>query len=302
MPMSLIVHGGAWDVMLDEQVEASRRGCRQALLKGWQVFCNGGSALDAVEKAICTMENDPAFDAGRGSFLNADGIIELDASIMNGADLKIGAVAAVQRVRHPITLARRVLESDWAFLAGEGALRFAREVGVEECSQWDLVTEQELERWKEHPGEVLYYMRNERLYRKLLADTVGAVALDRQGNIAAGTSTGGLPNKPPGRVGDSPLIGCGTYADNTRGGASMTGPGEQIIKVVLAKYAVDLLSERVRAQEAAKAALTYLQEKVGSVAGITIIDKWGGIGCAFTTTHMSHAYMSENLSEPVMGV
>lgn len=300
MPMSLIVHGGAWDVMSDEQVEASKHGCRQALLEGWQALCNGDSALDAVERAICVMEDDPAFDAGRGAFLNADGIIELDASIMNGANLSIGAVAAVQKIRHPITLARRVLESDWAFLVGDGALRFAREIGLEECSQWDLVTQQTLERWKEHPKETLYYMRDESLDQKLPFDTVGAVALDGKGIIASGTSTGGLPNKCPGRVGDSPLIGCGTYADSTRGGASTTGPGEQIIKVVLAKYAVDLLSKRVRAQEASKAALAYLQERVGSAGGITIIDKWGGIGHAFTTRHMSCAYMSESLSEPVV--
>ena len=302
MPLSLIVHGGAWDVMSDERARASEHGCRRALFEGWKVLSTGGSAVDVVEAAICVMEDDPAFDAGRGAFLNADGVIELDASIMDGQDLNTGAVAAVQRMRHPITLARRVLESDWALLVGDGALRFAREVGLDECSQWDLVTQRELERWKGYAGEVLCHMDGGPVAQSLPSDTVGAVALDGRGNVASGTSTGGLPNKRPGRVGDSPLIGCGTYADSTLGGASTTGPGEQIVKVVLAKYAVDMLCEGASAQQASEAALAYLRQRVGSQAGITVVDRGGGIGCAFTTRHMSYAYMSEGQSEPVVGV
>ena len=306
MTMSIVVHGGAWDAGLtEEQLSANQAGCRQAMLEGWQILRDGGSALDAVERAICVLEDDPSFDAGRGSFLNAEGRLELDASIMDGADLNTGAVAAVQGIRNPIVAARRVLESDWALLVGEGARKFASEHGVEECSQWEMLTGEELSRWKENAGKVLYYMRDEVYYRKLLdspVDTVGAVAMDAQGDIAAGTSTGGAPNKPPGRVGDSPLIGCGTYADNTKGGASMTGPGELTIRLVLAKHAIDLLSEEVRAQEAAEAALSYLKERTRNVGGIIIIDKWGSVGAAHTATYMSCAYMTEDLPEPVVKV
>jgi beta-aspartyl-peptidase (threonine type) len=269
------------------------------------VLVNGGAALDAVEAAIRVLEDDPSFDAGTGSFLNADGRVQMDASIMSGANLNTGAVAAVECIRHPITLARRVLESDWALIVGPGALEFAREAGLEECDNWSLVTPEELERWSRHAGKVLYYMRDEEFYRNLLGpsgDTVGAVAMDGQGDIAAGTSTGGSGNKPPGRVGDSPVIGCGTYADNERGGVSMTGPGELVIKVVLAKHAVDLLSDEVRAQEAAERSMQYLKQRVGGVGGIIMIDKWGGLGRAKTTQLMSYAHMTEGLSKPVFGV
>jgi beta-aspartyl-peptidase (threonine type) len=258
-----------------------------------------------VEKAICVLEDDAAFDAGRGSFLNAEGRVQLDAAIMNGADLNTGAVAAVERVRNPITLARRVLESDWAYIVGEGALEFARQNGIEECNPWWFVTQEEMERWSRHRGEVLYYLRDGAFYRDVLgspSDTVGAVAMDSGGNIVAGTSTGGAPNKPVGRVGDSSLVGCGIYADSTRGGGSATGPGELIIRVVLTKHMVDLLSEEVGAQQAVEAALRHLKERVGGCGGLIAIDRWGRIGRAHTTNLMSSAYITEGLSEPVVEV
>jgi L-asparaginase / beta-aspartyl-peptidase len=304
MLKAIVVHGGAVDSGLsDAEKEANVAGVRRAALAGWGVLCAGAGALDAVEAAIRVLEDDPSFDAGRGSYLNAECRVETDASIMDGATLNTGAVAAVQQVKNPITLARRVLESDWALLVGDGALQFARQEGVELCSQWDLLAEGELDRWRTRAGQVMYYMRDGALYREILSkatDTVGAVALDGEGNIAAGTSTGGPPNKPPGRVGDSPLIGCGTYADNDKGGAGMTGPGEMTIRLVLAKHAVDLINERTRAQAAAEAALRLLKERTNSVGGIIVIDRWGGVGRAHTTSYMASAYMTEGLEEPVV--
>jgi beta-aspartyl-peptidase (threonine type) len=289
----------------EDQIEASKSGCRRAVLAGWQILRQGGSAVQAVERAICELEDDPAFDAGRGSFLNADGRLEMDAAIMNGDDLSTGAVAAVQNVAHPITLARRVLESDWAFIVGEGASRLAREHKMEVPDQWDLVTPLEFERWSKQRGDVVRYFDDGRFYRRVPpanCGTVGAVALDAAGCIVAGTSTGGSPNKPFGRVGDSALIGCGTYADSSLGGASLTGTGEMIIRVVLAKYAVDMLTERLGAQEAADRAIRHLQDRVGGVGGIILIDRWGRVGRAHSTTLMSSAYVTEANSEPVVEI
>jgi beta-aspartyl-peptidase (threonine type) len=251
------------------------------------------------------MEDDPSFDAGTGSFLNADGRAQLDASIMNGSDLKTGAVAAVECIRNPISLARKVLESDWAFIVGEGARRFAKQVGIEECDPWDLATPGEIVRWSRNAGKVLYYLRDEQFYRNLLGskgDTVGCVAMDAKGNVAAGTSTGGSPNKPVGRVGDSPIIGAGTYADNAKGGASMTGPGELVIRVLLAKHAVDLLGQGLDPMRVAQESMEYLRTRVGGIGGIILVDREGRIGHAKTTSIMARAYMSQDMAAPVVEI
>lgn len=298
---ALIVHGGAWNAMGDRWLLNCKHGCRNAVEVGWTILRQGGPALDAVERAIQTLEDDPSFDAGRGSFVNADGVAELDASIMDGSDLAIGSVGAVQGIRHPIILARRVLESDWAFLVSEGARRFARAAGVEECSPSDLVTDEERKRWESCAGQVLRPMDAEAVPLDSLFGTVGAVALDRAGNVAAGTSTGGFPNKHPGRIGDSPLIGCGTYAQNECGGASTTGPGEQIIKLGLAKHAVQLVTLSLGAREASEMAIRLLHTRLGARGGITVVDRWGGIGYAFSTAHMSYAFITDALGEPVVG-
>lgn len=304
MGIAIVVHGGAWDSGVSESgLSEHRAGCRRAALAGWAALKAGGSALDAVEQAIHIFEDEPIFDAGRGSYLNADGRIQMDAALMNGADLNTGAVAAVEGIRHPITLARRVLESDWALIVGDGAKAFARETGVEECSPGSLMTDEELDRWRSRRGQVMYHLRDGEMYRQMVhgpTDTVGAVALDAHGNIVAGTSTGGLPNKPAGRVGDSPLIGCGTYADNDRGGVSVSGPGELIIRVMLARHAADRMSPEVHAQRAAEAALETLKTRTGGVAGLIAIDRWGRIGRAHSTALMSTAYMTEALTEPVV--
>jgi len=299
---AIIVHGGAWDGgHTDAQIEAGRNGCVTAAEAGWRVLSGNGSAVDAVEVAIQVLEDDPAFDAGRGSFLNADGRIQLDAAIMTGKDLNTGAVAALERIRHPISAARKVLETEWAYLVGDGALHFARAQGLEERDPWWFVVPEELERWTPHAGSVLSYLGSGEFYRRLLhdtGDTVGAVAIDRAGHIVAGTSTGGAPNKPPGRVGDSSLIGCGLYADDLAGGVASSGPGELIIRAVLAKFAADAMEGGASAQEAVDAALAHLDARVGGIAGLIAIDHAGRIGRAHTTRFMTSAAMRDSFSEP----
>jgi beta-aspartyl-peptidase (threonine type) len=273
----IIVHGGAGRVP-EEEVGVRLEGCRKAVLEGWRSLEQGGSALDAVEAAVALLEDDPLFNAGRGACLNALGEVELDASIMDGSTLAAGAVAAVKRVQNPIVLARKILEEGrHVLLAGEGARRFAKEVGIPECSERELVVERQRQRFQETHG------------------TVGAVALDMKGRVAAATSTGGLFGKRPGRVGDSALIGCGTYADSF-GGASCTGVGEAIIKTVLAKVAVDLLRDGLHPMEAAKQAIGVLEEKARGEGGLILLDHLGRVGYARNTPTLLVA-----LTEPASG-
>jgi beta-aspartyl-peptidase (threonine type) len=297
--LSLIVHGGAWDTP-SELIEAHKSGCEAALLEGWKVLRSGGHALDAVEIAIRKMEDDPTFDAGRGSFLNVEGQIELDAAIMEGKALQAGAVAAVQNIKNPITLARRVLESEHVLLVGRGASLFAREVGIAECSKEDLLVERELKRWQALRGEPAFHPPQ--AFGVPTGSTVGAVAMDRRGNIVAANSTGGSPYKHPGRVGDSPLVGCGIYADNSLGGAACTGWGEAIIRATMAKTAVDLLRDGRPVQEAAALAVLLLEERVRGLGGLIMIDRHGDIGYAFNTPNMAYAYLTEDLTQPVVGI
>ena len=296
MPKALIVHGGAWDIP-SELVEAHRECCLAALRTGWTVLEGGGSSLDAVEAAIRLMEDHPAVDAGIGAFLNAAGEVELDAGLMDGTTLDAGSVAAVQRVRHPITLARRVMESEHVLLVGEGAGRFAEMQGIERCPSALLVVPRELERWQEIASDDRFHIRQ----AFTPGDTVGAVALDAAGNIATGTSTGGTPHKPPGRVGDSPLVGSGYYANSALGGASCTGWGEGIMRVVMAKAAIDRL-DAYDAMAAAKWAVAHLKQKVNGLGGIILLDAQGCVGHAFNTPRMAYAYMQESLDIPVFGI
>lgn len=295
---SIIVHGGAgeWEPDL---LEAGRRGVRRAAEAGWAILEAGGSALDAVEAAVVVMEDDDAFDAGRGSFLNADGQVELDAGFMDGARLKVGAVAAVQFVRNPIRLARAVMEkSEHVLLVATGAQRFAAKMGFRPCELTDLAVPREFERWqkrlREGPaGET---------HRRLAGDTVGCVALDLEGRMAAGTSTGGTANKMPGRVGDVPMVGCGFYADNRLGGASSTGWGEAIAKVLLARLALDRLEKSGDPQEAARAAIRELQERVGGDGGIILLAPDGRPGRHRNTSFMPCAYRTAGMPEPIVDV
>ena len=266
---SIIVHGGAGPIK-DDSLAARLEGCKAAALAGWAILQQGGAALDAVEAAVVGLEDNPLFNAGTGSTLNSLGKIEMDAAIMEGHSLRAGAVAAVSGVKNPINLARRVLEDGrHILLAGEGALLFARQIGFPECAPESLIVESEKKRWQSKHG------------------TVGAVAFDSAGRLAVATSTGGIFNKLPGRVGDSPLIGCGTYADDY-GAASCTGQGEAIMRLVLAKSAVDFLHEAdgIEAQTAARMAIAHLEERLQSTGGIILIDRSGKIGYARSTSHM----------------
>jgi L-asparaginase / beta-aspartyl-peptidase len=284
----LVVHGGAWAIP-DDLVEAHLRGVRNAIDAGWQVLEKGGSALDAVEEAVTVMENDEAFDAGRGSFLNRDGKVQLDALIMDGATLRAGGVGCVERLANPIRAARKVLsESPHVYFVAEGAERFAQEHGIPLCQNQDLIIPREVERLR--VCQASPECGSHELFAPTIShDTVGAVALDGSGNVAAATSTGGTLNKAPGRLGDSSLIGCGSYADNESAAVSLTGWGEPIMKLVLAKWAADRVASGNLPQWAAAEAMNYLKDRVSGHGGIILLDSQGRFGLARNTPRMAWA-------------
>ena len=285
-PPVLLVHGGAWAIP-DDMAEAHLNGVHHAIASGWKVLERGGSSVDAVEAAIVTMEDDEIFDAGRGSFLTSDGRVQLDALMMDGATLRAGGVGCVERVRNPIRAARLVLDqSPHVYLVAEGAERFAEQHGVQLCSNEELVIEREVERLRE-TQEQMAKGRPPEFFAE--HDTVGAVALDNRGNLAAATSTGGTLNKTPGRVGDSSLIGCGCYADNESAAVSTTGWGEPIMKLVLAKWAADRVLERIAPRDAAGLAIERLETRLAGHGGIILLDAQGGYGLAHNTPRMAWA-------------
>jgi L-asparaginase / beta-aspartyl-peptidase len=288
----LVVHGGAWAIP-DNMVDAHLNGVRNAVAAGWRALQKGGSALDAVEEAVVALEDDEAFDAGRGSFLNRDGKVQLDAFIMEGSTLRGGGVGGVERIRNPIRAARKILsESPHVYFVGEGAERFAREHGIPLCDNTELVIPRELERlraFQEHAVE-----QAPDLFAPAIShDTVGAVALDNDGNIAAGTSTGGTLNKAPGRLGDSSLIGCGCYADNESAAASLTGWGEPIMKLVLAKWSVDRVLAGNLPEWVSQEAINYLKLRVNGHGGIILLDGQGRFGISHNTPRMAWAYKTK---------
>jgi beta-aspartyl-peptidase (threonine type) len=301
--ISLIVHGGAWDIP-ESELDAHRSGCSKALGIGWQMLRQGAHALDVVETVIRHLEDDETFDAGRGSHLNALGQVELDASIMDGTTFRCGAAAGVRSVRNPISLAREILEkSEHVLLVGDGAERFALQCNIERCQPVDLIIPREQRRW-----ELLRQnddFSGKEAFRKWTqsSDTVGAVALDHLGNICVGTSTGGTLNKYPGRVGDSPLIGCGAYADSDVGGCSTTGWGEAMIKVVMAKTVIDLITMNGGdVQLAADKSIDILKKKVDGLGGVIVLNAAGKFGVAYNTPHMARAFMNDEMSAPVVAV
>jgi L-asparaginase / beta-aspartyl-peptidase len=286
----LLVHGGAWAIP-DDMVEAHLNGVRNALRTGWAALQKGGSSLDAVEEAVVILEDDETFDAGRGSFLNRDGQVQLDAFIMEGSTLRGGGVGCVERIRNPIRAARKILsESPHVYFVGEGAERFAAEHGISLCNNSDLVIPREVARLREYQAQAAATNQAVDLFAPAIShDTVGAVALDAQGNIAAATSTGGTLNKAPGRLGDSSLIGCGCYADNQSAAASLTGWGEPIMKLVLAKWAADRVLAGNIPEWIAKEAINYLKSRVNGHGGIILLDSQGRFGIAHNTPRMAWA-------------
>jgi beta-aspartyl-peptidase (threonine type) len=292
---AIIVHGGAWKIPKDLE-KPCLEGVERAAKLAMNCLLDDISALDAVEAAVKCMEDNPTFDAGVGSVLNAEGEIELDAAIMDGETLNAGAVAAVRNIRNPISLARNVMEnSNHVLLVGEGANKFAVNQGFEKFD--GLVVKRELDRWKKlhekYRGTMKFSNEN---------GTVGAVAIDVHGNIAAATSTGGIPFKLPGRVADSCLIGCGLYADNKVGGVSATGYGESIIKIVLSKVICELLGKGLTAQKAAEEGVERLERKINGRGGVIVLDKKGNVGIFYNTPKMARAYMKEGMAVPISSV
>jgi beta-aspartyl-peptidase (threonine type) len=283
---ALIVHGGAG---ADPGGRAELRdGMREAVLAGWRALAGGGTALDAVEAAVRSLEDHPRFNAGRGSVLTSAGTVETDASIMEGDRLRNGAVGAVSGVRNPVTLARRILEDGrHSLFVGPGALARARALGVPLCDPAELVTEHQRRRLETTQAGTAGQ-----------AGTVGAVALDRLGTIAAATSTGGLAGKLPGRVGDSALIGCGTYAESTLGGVSCTGDGEAIIRVALARRALEALKSVGDPGHACEVALSVLVEEGRGQGGLILVDWRGRLGWGASTALMPVGLMSPAHAEP----
>jgi beta-aspartyl-peptidase (threonine type) len=314
MGMALIVHGGA-GMIPPERYDAARAGCRAAVEAGWRVLLAGGSALDAAQAAIMALEDDPSFNAGTGAVLTADGRAELDAGLMDGESLHVGAVAGVQRIKNPIALARSVLASPHVLLVGAGAELFATESGIALCDPKALVTPEQRARWRRgyrdgddvNTGPALGGLDVGGVGQPVHSDdhkhgTVGAVAIDTQGRIAAGASTGGIASKHPGRVGDTPLPGCGYIAENVLGGVSSTGHGEDFIRLTLARRALDYMAGGMSAQDAAEAAIRLLGERVGGHGGLITLDAQGRPGFARNTPAMAYAYMLEGEPEPVAGV
>jgi beta-aspartyl-peptidase (threonine type) len=264
----ILVHGGAGDHHPGEDPQPAIDGCLAAARVGHAVLARGGSALDAVIVAVLALEDDPLFNAGTGSTLNADGEVECDASVMTG-DLCAGAVGAVKGIKNPVALARLVMENTrHVLLVADGAHRFAKGQGMPFVDPQSMITDRARTRWQK-------------------AGTVGAVARDSQGRVAAATSTGGTTRKLPGRLGDTPLIGCGTYALDGAGAASCTGIGEAIIKTTLARWAVERLGS-AGPDEVARQAVAQLP-RAGGDGGIILVDAKGRSGLAFNTQRMSHA-------------
>jgi beta-aspartyl-peptidase (threonine type) len=305
----MLVHGGAWAIP-DDAAEAHLSGVRNALEAGYKILTRGGCALDAVEAAVTVMEDDPTFDAGRGSFLTSDGRVQLDALLMDGGRMKAGGVACVERLRNPIQAARLVLEqSPHVYFVGNGAEEFARTHGMPLIDNAELVLDRERERLKvarerQAAGLVdatFSGLEDDKGPETALPrmvdfshDTVGAVALDSHGNLAAGTSTGGTLNKTPGRVGDSSLIGCGCYADNMSAAVSLTGWGEPIMKLVLGKWATDRVAGGTAPEFSAREAISYLHNRLGGHGGIILLGPDGRFGMAHNTPAMAWGLATEN--------
>ncbi|HZF95479.1 MAG TPA: isoaspartyl peptidase/L-asparaginase family protein [Allosphingosinicella sp.] len=279
---ALIVHGGAkpWD---DSEEQANRDGVRRAVEAGTKVLAGGGSAVDAVEAAIRMLEDLPVFNAGHGSVPNEEGGIEMCSGIMDGRDLSAGAVGAIKSVRNPISVARELMAEKEVILVGEGALKFAKEKGFPLAGDEELKAEEE-----------------KQLATEGMHDTVGAVALDSGGNLAAGTSTGGLDGQKVGRIGDSPLPGGGLYADNHVGAVSFSGDGETIARLALAGRIMASLEDGEAMEQAIAKSVAKLPGTGGADAdgGGIGIHKDGTIGWAHNSPMFAIGYATADSPDP----
>lgn len=296
---AIVIHGGAINPLSKDFTN----GVSEAAREGISIMEKKLSSLEAVVRAIEVMENNPIFNAGTGSWPNLDGQIEMDAFIMDGKTLKAGAVACIKMVKNPILVAKKVMEeTDHILLAGEGAEKFARNSGF---AKHNPLTEERKKQWEDlihklKRGEKLPMFEYWKKIRKYVGDTVGAVAIDSEGNISAGTSSGGFPLKLPGRVGDVPLIGCSTYASNHIGGVSITGHGEVVMRYLLAKKVCDTIAEGQEAQEAVENTIKFVnkEEKGNILLTIIAMDKRGNVGAARNVDATPHAYICKGMRDP----
>ncbi|HEX8429070.1 isoaspartyl peptidase/L-asparaginase [Hymenobacter sp.] len=296
---AIVIHGGAVTMkpgQLTPEVEAHQReGLHQAMQAGWAILHQGGTALDAVEAAVSSMEDNEHFNAGRGSSLNLQGEVQMDASIMDGSNLKAGAVNSVTYVKNPIQLARAVLDnSKHVYLSGEGAVEFALRQGLDLASPDYFEVEKSRKEWLE--------LVQQEQAEPQQHDTVGAVALDQHGNLAVATSTGGIEGQVKGRVGDSPALGCGSYASNDACAASCTGDGEVILRGALAHEVYALVKYKgLPIVEACRAAISLHDEDLQGDKGIIGIDKEGNVALEFNSNVMRRAYRIGE-EEPVVAI
>ena len=299
----IVVHGGAgaWQ---PERIGAGIEGVKEAAKVGFEILRRNGSALDAVEAAVMQMEDDEVFNAGLGSALTIDKQIEMEASIMDGKTLNAGAVGLLRDIKNPIHLARLIMENtDHVFIVGHGAEKLANIFGLERRNP---LTEYRVQAWRKEKEKLAKIRRLSKLHklitsypRLLESETVGAVALDKNNDVAAATSTGGFTLKFPGRIGDSPLIGCGTYADNECGACSATGIGEVAIKLVLAKTTCESMRNGNSAQEAVEKSITLANLKMnGLEMGLIAVDASGKIGAAHNSPNLCWAYMTLDTRAP----
>jgi beta-aspartyl-peptidase (threonine type) len=281
---ALVVHGGAGNAASDAVAGAQTEGCERALAAAWDILAHGGSALDAVVDAVTRLEDEPVFNAGRGACLTEDGTVELDASVMDGHGRRAGAVALVRRLRNPVRAAHALLEDGrHVFMAGDGAEVFAAARGLTLVDPETLITSARLRTWTAHqrsPAPTGDRGGDD------IAGTVGAVALDVRGHVAAATSTGGTSMKRAGRIGDSPIVGAGTLADDHAGAISATGDGEAIMRATLASETLMLLERGIAPDRAATLALATIT-KLGGSGGLIVVDRFGRTAAAHTTPAMT---------------
>ncbi|TMS04588.1 Isoaspartyl peptidase/L-asparaginase [Larimichthys crocea] len=286
----VVVHGGAGHIP-KERSEKSTTGVCSAVRAGYAVLQGGGSSMDAVVEAVTQLENNPSFNAGCGSVLNIKGEVEMDAMVMDGKTLASGAVSIVRNIANPIQLARLVMDkTSHVCLAGEGANQFARSMGVPEVPLESLITDYSRMRWKKNlePGANPVECQMGKM------GTVGAVAVDIEGNVASATSTGGILNKMEGRVGDTPVIGSGGYADNEIGAVSTTGHGEAIMKTTLARLILFHMEQGQSVEAASDLGLAYMKSRVDGLGGVVTVDPQGHWAARFSSLQMSWAAAQKN--------